>query len=250
MKKITVGFIVGFVMSLAVQGFADEIHQFIAQKATFDVVVNGDKLDSDKPVVAIDGSTYLPLKDTGEALGVPVNWNEEKRRVEIGTMPENEVVEITPQATQTQEVTQVYEDENIKLELLGLRIPNKEEFPQIYSSTSDTIALQIRFTNKSNSIVSVNNKDFRGIYELKSPPENTDQFQYVANGIRSNKGNIFSHNIEDPGFWNIIELLSFKFAPLQPGESREGNIVFSAVRFNFEWIGLKYKGIELKKVIN
>lgn len=85
MKKIILGFITGIVFSGSIIGiFADEVNSFIAKKATFDVVVNGQRFDSDKPVVSIDGNTYLPLKDTGEALGVSVKWNSDLKRVEIG----------------------------------------------------------------------------------------------------------------------------------------------------------------------
>lgn len=44
------------------------------------------KFESDKPIVAIEGSTYLPLKAIGDVLGVPVQWNEKLRRVEVGSI--------------------------------------------------------------------------------------------------------------------------------------------------------------------
>ncbi len=81
MKKYVMGFIIGVIVCLSFQSFASNIFQ--AQQATFEVFIKGDKLASDKPIVAIEGSTYLPLKDIGTALGVPVDWNADKRRVEI-----------------------------------------------------------------------------------------------------------------------------------------------------------------------
>lgn len=84
MKKYILGFVVGSIVTLGVSTFADEITTFVANKATFDVVVNGEKLASDKPVVAIEGNTYLPLKDIGKALDVPVTWNNDLKRVEVG----------------------------------------------------------------------------------------------------------------------------------------------------------------------
>lgn len=38
--------------------------------ATFPILVNGEKISTDKPAVVIDGSTYLPLKALGQALNV------------------------------------------------------------------------------------------------------------------------------------------------------------------------------------
>ncbi|MGB4268466.1 MAG: stalk domain-containing protein [Spirochaetota bacterium] len=88
MKKYLAGFLIGVIVTVGMTAFADEINSWIAEKATFDVYVGGEKFESEKPPVVIDGSTYLPLKATGEVLGVDVEWNAEKRRVEIGEMKE------------------------------------------------------------------------------------------------------------------------------------------------------------------
>lgn len=100
MKKVLLGFVLGLVLAVTVQGFANSVDMFTAQKATFDILVNGNELDTtDKPAVVIDGSTYLPLKKTGEALGVDVNWNAKNRRVEIGKMETVSDVLIEPTKT-------------------------------------------------------------------------------------------------------------------------------------------------------
>ncbi len=83
-KKYMAGFIFGVILTLGVTTFADETRSFIAEKATFEIFVQGEKFQSEKPAVVIEGSTYLPLKATGEALGVDVTWNEKERRVEVG----------------------------------------------------------------------------------------------------------------------------------------------------------------------
>lgn len=80
MKKYLSGILTGVILTGTV-AFAS---QYVADVATFKVMVNGNEFKSDKPVVAIEGSTYLPLKAIGEVLGVPVQWNEELRQVEIG----------------------------------------------------------------------------------------------------------------------------------------------------------------------
>mgnify|MGYP001103828168 CR=1 FL=1 len=83
MKKVVFGFILGVIVCLSIQGFADTISIFKAERATFEVYVKDQKFQSDKPIVTIGGSTYLPLKDIGNTLGVPVEWNSNKKRVEI-----------------------------------------------------------------------------------------------------------------------------------------------------------------------
>lgn len=68
---------------MSIQGFADAINIFKAERATFEVYVKDQKFQSKKPIITIEGSTYLPLKDIGNTLGVPVEWNADKKRVEI-----------------------------------------------------------------------------------------------------------------------------------------------------------------------
>lgn len=101
MKKYISGFILGVLTTVGITVFAEEVKSFIAEKATFDVYVAGEKFESDKPAVVIDGSTYLPLRATGEALGVPVEWNAEKRRVEVGDVKENQEAIVSPVPTST-----------------------------------------------------------------------------------------------------------------------------------------------------
>lgn len=84
MKKAFLGFILGLFVCLSFQAFAEKIAVLKATEATFDIYVNENKFESDKPSVVIDGSTYLPLRETGDALGVSVEWNNTEKRVEIG----------------------------------------------------------------------------------------------------------------------------------------------------------------------
>ncbi len=73
-EKFIAGFLIGVILATGLTVFA-EVISFVAEKATFDVYVAGEKFESEKPPVVIEGSTYLPLKATGEALGVDVTWN-------------------------------------------------------------------------------------------------------------------------------------------------------------------------------
>lgn len=91
MKKMLIGFILGAITTISVTTMAANTDIFQAQKATFDVVVNGEKFESQNPTIVVDGRTYLPLKETGDALGVDVQWNGGLRRVEIT----NKTIEIT-----------------------------------------------------------------------------------------------------------------------------------------------------------
>lgn len=139
MKKILTGFILGVLVAITGTAFADEVKSFIAERATFDVYVEGEKLQSEKPAVVIEGSTYLPLKATGEALGVNVEWNAEKRRVEIEEM-KTEGIQIpspiptiipttTPKPITSSQVTKgtVQNWYNFKSDI----IPNADGFPMV-----------------------------------------------------------------------------------------------------------------------
>ena len=59
-------------------------NQFIADKANFKILLDGSEFETVKPLVTIDGTTYLPLREIGNALNTKVIWNGEKRQVEIG----------------------------------------------------------------------------------------------------------------------------------------------------------------------
>lgn len=94
MKKIVIGFVIGFVTAMSLSVFAANTDIFQAQKATFDVFVNGEKFESKNPTIVVEGRTYLPLKETGDALGVNVQWNNDLRRVDIEKEQE---LEVTPE---------------------------------------------------------------------------------------------------------------------------------------------------------
>lgn len=143
MKKYLAGFLIGVIVTVGMTAFADEINSWVAEKATFDVYVSGEKFESSKPVAVIDGSTYLPLKDTGTALGVSVEWNAEDRRVEVGEVIEQMASSAgvalgvtpkpTPAATPTPISTakvvakEIVRDYNFRSDI----IPNADGFPMI-----------------------------------------------------------------------------------------------------------------------
>ena len=91
MKK---NFIKGFILGGILFGFTSVLASEVvynAFTAGFPILINGQKWESEKPALVVDGSTYLPLKAIGEVLDVKVNWNSELRQVEIGeTLSEEE----------------------------------------------------------------------------------------------------------------------------------------------------------------
>lgn len=89
MKKVILGFITGIITALTFTAFAASTELFTAQQATFDIYVKGGKFVSENPPVVIEGRTYLPLRDIGEALDVSVEWNGTERKVEIGKQPDS-----------------------------------------------------------------------------------------------------------------------------------------------------------------
>lgn len=90
MKKFLCGFLSGAIIFSMIGAFAVS---YVANPVDFKVLVNGKEFVSDPPALEVNGRTYLPLRAMGDALGVPVNWNEELRQAEVGNHSyyENEV---------------------------------------------------------------------------------------------------------------------------------------------------------------
>ena len=81
MKKFISGFITG---AIAVGTAGVLAMSYTANTADFKVLVNGKEFVSDPPALEVEGRTYLPLRAIGDALGVPVTWNEAEYRAEVG----------------------------------------------------------------------------------------------------------------------------------------------------------------------
>lgn len=87
MKRFLVGFLSGALIFGTVGAFAAS---YIANPAGFKVVVNGEEFTSDPPAMVINDRTYLPLRAIGDALGVPVAWNDALQQAEVGIISEQE----------------------------------------------------------------------------------------------------------------------------------------------------------------
>lgn len=81
MKKFISGFLSGTIIAATAGVFAAS---YVADPASFKVFVNGKEFTSDPPAIVVEGRTYLPLRSIGEALGVPVKWNDELKQAEVG----------------------------------------------------------------------------------------------------------------------------------------------------------------------
>jgi len=114
MKNTIKGFIAGFVAaSLVVGGTFATVNQYLLTPATYPVVVNGQELsDPDYPTLNYQGTTYLSLKKTAEALDADLNWNEEKRQVEINNKKQESTI-----ITESKE--KVEKGDNVKKEVFG-----------------------------------------------------------------------------------------------------------------------------------
>lgn len=81
MKKFISGALTGAILTSAIAFAAS----YTADPASFKVFVNGKEFNSDPPALVVEGRTYLPLRAIGDALSVPVEWNSELNRAEVGT---------------------------------------------------------------------------------------------------------------------------------------------------------------------
>ena len=60
-----------------------------------DVIVNGSKIVfSDQAAVIVDGRTLVPARGVFEAMGMDVEWDEEKRQVEIESADKNTIIRL------------------------------------------------------------------------------------------------------------------------------------------------------------
>ena len=92
MKKAVFSFIIGALLFSSVSAYA--ISQYTATKATFPVYVNGDLFEGTTgEILVVEGRTYLPIRDMADALGIPIEWNNELRQVEVGTAPRQQITE-------------------------------------------------------------------------------------------------------------------------------------------------------------
>ena len=120
MKNTIKGFMAGFVAaSLVVGGTFATVNQYLLTPATYPVVVNGQELsDPDYPTLNYQGTTYLSLKKTAEALDADLKWNEEKRQVEINNKKQESTI-ITESKEKVELIPKIEKGDNVKKEVFG-----------------------------------------------------------------------------------------------------------------------------------
>lgn len=84
MKKETTKMLAVGILGAVLSGSVALAAVYTAEPASFKVLVNGQEFTSEPPAMVINGSTYLPLRAMGSALGVPVEWNSELNQAEVG----------------------------------------------------------------------------------------------------------------------------------------------------------------------
>jgi hypothetical protein len=83
-KKFISGLLVGVLVTAGISVGAEAVKQYVAKEVSYPILINGNMFFTDKPIVSINDTTYMPLAAIGKALGVRVSWNSEKKMVEIG----------------------------------------------------------------------------------------------------------------------------------------------------------------------
>lgn len=63
--------------------YAVESSPLVTQVAQFDVFWNEQKVETEKPILVVDGETYFPITEVSDLLGVKTNWNSTKECLEI-----------------------------------------------------------------------------------------------------------------------------------------------------------------------
>lgn len=114
MKNAIKGFIVGFVMaSLIVGSVTATVNQYLLTPASYPVIADGVNLDSeDYPILNYNGTTYLSLRKTAEAVNANLEWNDELKQAELNTKTQET-------NTITESKTEVEKGDNVKKEVFG-----------------------------------------------------------------------------------------------------------------------------------
>jgi hypothetical protein len=103
MKKYFLGAIVGVLLTLSATTYADDITSLIGKtvQGVFPVKVNGDALA--KTAIVIDGTSYLPVRAIGDAVGYDVSFNAdlgiELKKKEVTSTMTTQSTTLTPSPT-------------------------------------------------------------------------------------------------------------------------------------------------------
>lgn len=74
MKKVVLGIVIGFALSIVSTIYAEPTVQYILTKVNYPIVVDGKVYQgNNNPVLNYNGTTYVPLRAVAELLGMNIS---------------------------------------------------------------------------------------------------------------------------------------------------------------------------------
>lgn len=143
MKKVIITFFMGVVFSFSATVFAEEAKSMIGRaiEGQFPVKVNGQQLDV--PAIVIDGTSFLPVRAIGEALGLEVKFDadmgiELSERKEVPTemseeddaaiqRAEQQIIQLTQRIAENNSNIETWEIEKIDIEEKLIQTTDKDQ---------------------------------------------------------------------------------------------------------------------------
>lgn len=170
MKKFVAGIIVSCVLISTGTAFAESVTKTIEAKfGQVKLVVNGENVE--KETLLYNGTTYLPLRDTADALNMDVGWDEKTNTASLNDKVEATKVEVAIPSPKP-EVTQ-------KTEIKQETPATIDQFPVTFTilppNSIDTIWLNATYQN--NSAYSV--RDFN----IKYRDVSTNEIHYLSSKV-------------------------------------------------------------------
>lgn len=164
MRKYIIGTLFGIVLTLTSSVFADNIKSLIGSKiqGEFPIAINGKSLE--KRALVINGGSYLPVRDMGDALGLDVTFNAdmgiELKQKESG----QEVMPVANHSVNNTITSSVYEDVQGKIQTIDIGINSVK---QILSSFENQLGKLNNKANKSEIDNQLINETIKDIEKTK-----------------------------------------------------------------------------------
>ncbi|KNY26406.1 stalk domain-containing protein [Pseudobacteroides cellulosolvens] len=84
MKKVIVSLLIGCIISFSI-AYAEDIIK--VQKAALTILVDGNQFKTNKPILTVGDTAYVPLRDFSDCFKANVTWNSEGKRIEVTNAP-------------------------------------------------------------------------------------------------------------------------------------------------------------------
>ncbi|WP_422445950.1 stalk domain-containing protein [Thermoanaerobacterium sp. DL9XJH110] len=136
MKKFMILLVISLL--LITSSVSAAVEQFILTRSPFPIIVNGQALKSDLPVLNYKGNTYIPLKKVGEALGVPVEFKDNK--IVIGEGGKGDTVTNNTSDVATAKVNELIQFDKSKIKINSVSYSNTftfDKYMKNHAGTSD-----------------------------------------------------------------------------------------------------------------